>query len=118
MLPPVIEGMAKGLVIYFLQGKMIEQAIEEGREFGLPAEVLEGLPEMVFQATAAAAAVQLGERTKRQVLKVMMKRGALKEEAEYLVELALSVIDELTTVVRPDEPVPNLDRKWFEYSNI
>lgn len=115
MLPPLIENMARGLVVHFLQGKTIEQAIEEGRAVGMPAELLEGLPEMVFQATSAAGAVHLGERTKRQVLKAMTKRGAPREEAEYLVELALSVMDELTTEVRPDEPVPESGRKWFQY---
>ena len=114
-LPPQIENMAKGLVVHFLQGKTIEQAIEEGREVGMLGEMLDSLPGMVFQATSAAGAVHVGERTMPQVLKLMVKKGAPIEEAEYLVKLALGVMGELEAEIGPDRPVPNSGRRWFEY---
>ncbi len=45
----------------------MEQAIEEGREAGLPDELLDSLPGMVFEATSAAGAVHIGESTMAQV---------------------------------------------------
>jgi len=118
IIPPPIENLARGLVLHFLQQKTIDQAIIEGREAGMPEELLDSLPGMVFQATAAAGAVHIGERTMYQVLKVMVKRGASKEDAECLVNFALGVIGELETEVGSDNPVPTSDRKWFEYDGL
>ena len=115
-IPPQIENMAKGLVVHFLQGRTIEQAIEEGREVGMPGELLDSLPGMVFQATSAAGAIHVGERTMaHQVLKVMVKRGAAREDAEHLVKLVLGFIAELEAEIGPDKPVPNSGGRWFEY---
>jgi len=118
IIPPPIENLVRGLVLHFLQQKTIDQAIIEGCEAGMPEELLDSLPGMVFQATAAAGAVHIGERTMSQVLKVMVKRGAPKENAECLIKFALDVIGELETEVGSDNPVPTSDRKWFECAGL
>ena len=112
---PLIDNMVKGLVTHLLQGRTIEQAIEEGREVGMPEELLDSLPGMVFEATSAAGAVHVGERTMAQVLDVMVERGAPREDAEELVRLVLDFIAALETEIGSDKPVPNSGRRWFEY---
>ena len=109
-----VERLAKGLVLHFLQGKTVDEAVHLGREANMPRELLD-FPSMTFQATSAAGAVHTGERTLSQVLDAMVERGAPREEAECLVKLALDVMIELEADGGPDRPVPASDGKWFEY---
>ncbi len=69
-----LEKMAKGLVLHYLQGATVEKAVNIGREAGVPDELLESFPGMMFQATSAACAVNLGEKTLAEVVDMLGKR--------------------------------------------
>jgi hypothetical protein len=105
--------MAKGLVLHYLQGGTIDQAVRVGREAGLPEELLESLPGMVFQATSAACAVHMGEKTFAHVIAMLVETGAPQQDAEVLVNLALEHLRQMTVDGGDDRPVPKTTRPWF-----
>jgi len=105
--------MAKGLVLHYLHGATVDQAVRVGREAGLPEELLESLPGMVFQATSAACAVNLGEKTFPHVITMLVERGAPEEDAEVLVRFALDYIRQMAGDGGDDRLVPKTTRPWF-----
>lgn len=105
--------MARGLVLHYLQGATVDQAMRVGREAGLPEELLESLPGMVFQATSAACTVHLGEKTFPHVIAMLVERGAPEEDAGRLVRLALEYIRQMAGDGDDDRPVPKTTRPWF-----
>jgi hypothetical protein len=109
-----MEGMCKGLVLHYLQRRTVEDAVRVGREAGLPEELLRSLPGMMFEATSAASAVHLGERTRAEVLDALVERGAPKEDAGVLVDLALEFI-RVIAVDGDERPMPTSEEPWFVY---
>ena len=105
--------MTQGLVQHFLQGATVEQAVQTGREAGLPEELLESLPGMVFQATSAAGAVYLGEKTFTHVVGTLVERGAPTQDAEVLVKISLEYIQQMAVTSGHDQPVPKTTSPWF-----
>ena len=59
ILSQALENFMKGLTLHFLHQGTVEQAIEQGRQVGVPEELLESLPGMMFEITSAACAVQI-----------------------------------------------------------
>lgn len=110
-----LEKMAKGLVVHYLQGATVEQAVNTGREAGLPGELLESFPGMMFQATSAACAVNLAEKTLAEVLDTLAEQGAPREEAEALVRFALNFIQSMAVNGGDERQVPSSKTPWFAY---
>ena len=110
-----LKRMAKGLVLHYLRGGTVEQAERLGEKGGIPRELLQFLPAMMFQATSAAAVVSLGEKTLTQVVEILAARGAPRDDAKILVELALGFMRDLTATLANDGPVPQANRPWYEY---
>jgi len=110
-----LENMIKGLVLHFLHGGSVEKARADGRQSDLPAEVPTYLPGMVFQATSAAAAVQLGERQFDEVIDQLEAQGAPRQEADTLVQFVLGFLKQLSEHGGGDKPVPSTGKSWFNF---
>jgi hypothetical protein len=111
----VLENMAKGLVLHYLHGGTIEEAVSTGREAGLPEEFLDSFPGMMFQATSAACAVNLNEKTVAEVLDTLTERGAPSKDAEILVRAALKFIQSMAADGGDARPVPRSTKAWYAY---
>ncbi|MFM9887850.1 MAG: hypothetical protein ACKVQT_32895 [Burkholderiales bacterium] len=110
-----LEKMARGLVLHYLQGGTVEEAVITGREAGLPEELLESFPGMMFQATSAACAVNFVEKTLAEVLDMLAKRGAPRGEAEILVKVALQFIQGMAASGGDQRPIPHSKTAWYAY---
>jgi hypothetical protein len=109
------EHMAMGLVLHFLHGGTIEEAVSSGREAGLPEEFLNSFPGMMFEATSAACAVSLNEKTVDQVLDTLVERGAPRKDVEILVRAALEFIRSMGADGGDAQPVPHSKKPWYAY---
>jgi hypothetical protein len=110
-----LRNMAKGLLLHYLQGRTVDAAIEEGEEAGLPSELLECFPGVMFQVTIAAASVQSGQYTLSDVIGRLIREGARKKDAEKLVGLALDFMREIMADGGEERPVPDTGKPWFRY---
>lgn len=118
---PVLESMMKGLVLHFLHQKTVEEAIEEGREAGVPDELLECLPGMMFEITSAACAVHTGERTLDDVADQMTEEALAsgteedfgRDDAVSMLQITLAFIEELYADGGEDRPLP-VTAPWFQ----
>ena len=110
-----LENMAKGLVLHYLHGGTIEEAVSTGREAGLPEEFLDSFPGMMFQATSAACAVSLNEKTVAEVLDTLVERGAPRKDAAIVVRAALKFIRSMAADGGDARPVPHSKRPWYAY---
>jgi len=95
------------------------------REAGVPAELLESLPVMMFEVTSAAGAVFAGARTLDDVLDQMSEgASAIENEKEVagmniarLIQVALEFMKELADDRGPDSPLPEMTRPWYKYGD-
>ena len=110
-----LRNMAKGLLLHYLQGRTVDAAIEEGEEAGLPSELLECFPGVMFQVTIAAASVQSGQYTLSEGIGRLIREGARKKDAEKLVGLALDFMREIMADGGEERPVPDTGKPWFRY---
>jgi len=119
----ILEKMMKGLVLHFLHQGTVDQAIEQGRRAGVPDDLLESLPGMMFEITIAACAVQSGERTLDDVANQITERAVAsgnvdnfgRDDAVKMIEMTLAFIRDLYHDVGEDRPLPALTQPWFEY---
>lgn len=109
-----LETMAKGLVLHYLQGRTVEQAVQEAERAGLPEDLLL-FPGMMFNVTSAAGAVFCGGKTLDKVLNRLERQGAPREEARLLVSVALGFMRALAKQYGEEAPVPQTSSPWFEY---
>ncbi len=73
------------------------------------------LPGIVFQATSAAAAVQLGQRQFDEVIDRLVGQGAPRQEADAMVQLVLEFLKQLSEHGGGDKPVPSIGKSWFNF---
>ena len=96
----VLENLMKGLTLHFLHQGTVEQAIEQGREAGVPEELLQSLPGMMFEITSAACAVQIGQRTLTDVVDQITEQAFAtgnvadfgKEDVVKMLEMTLAFL--------------------------
>jgi len=110
-----LENMIKGLVLHFLHGGTVKQAVAEGPQSGLPGEVPTYLPGMVFQASSAAAAVQQDERQFDEILDQLVAQGAPRQDADTLVKFVLGFLKQLSEHGGGDRPVPSTGKSWYNF---
>ena len=116
-------NMIKGLALHYLQRRSVQEAIEKGQQAGVPAELLDSLPGMMFDVTAAAGAVVIGERKFDDVVDQLWSRtlkhavidGFSRQDASTLVAITLAFMRELFADGGDDRPVPDSGEPWFEY---
>ena len=120
-----LDNILKGLVLHYLHQGTVQDAVKQGREAGVPAELLESLPVMMFEVTSAAGAVFAGARTLDDVLDQMSEgASAIKNEKEVarmniarLIQVALEFMKELADDRGPDSPLPEMTMPWYKYGD-
>ena len=113
----------KGLTLHFLHQGTVEQAIEQGREAGVPEELLQSLPGMMLEITSAACAVQIGERTLADMADQITEQAFASGTAEdfgrddvvKMLETTLAFITELYKDRGEQRPLPDPTAPWFRY---
>jgi len=113
----------KGLTLHFLHQGTVEQAIEQGREAGVPEELLQSLPGMMLEITSAACAVQIGERTLADMADQITEQAFASGTAENfgrddvvkMLETTLAFITDLHKDRGEHRLLPNLTAPWFRY---
>jgi hypothetical protein len=118
-----LENFMKGLTLHFLHQRTVEQAIEQGRQVGIPEELLESLPGMMFEITSAACAVQIGERTVNDVADQITEQARASGAAEdfrrddvvKMLEMTLVFINALYQDSGEHGALPDLTVPWFRY---
>ena len=119
----VLQNMMKGLILHFLHQRTVEQAIDQGRKAGVPSELSESLPGMMFEITSAACAVQMGEQTLDNMADQVTARALSSDNVEdfsrddalKMIEMALEFIKELYRKAGADRPLPAMTEPWFHY---
>lgn len=112
--------MIRGLSLHYLNLGSVEEAIEIGRAAGVPTDLLETLPGMMFQITSAAGAIASGERKFEDVLDELMERvsasknadGFNRNDAAALLKITLEFFDGLGG---NEDSLPTLAVPWYLY---
>lgn len=113
----------KGLTLHFLHQGTVEQAIEQGRDAGVPEELLQSLPGMMLEITSAACAVKIGERTLADVADQITEQALASGTAEdfgrddvvTMLETTVAFITELSKDRGEHRPLPDRTAPWFRY---
>jgi len=119
----VLENLMRGLTLHFLHQGTVEQAIEQGRRVGVPEELLESLPGMMFEITSAACVIQTGDRTLDDVADQIAEQAFASGTAEdfgrddvvKMLEMTLAFIQELYHDSGEHGALPDLTVPWFRY---
>lgn len=121
----MLDNILKGLVLHYLHQGTVQNAVEQGREAGLPRELLESLPGIMFEITSAAGAVFDGARTFEDVVDEISKRVSSTEDEQNvarmnvakLMHLALDFMNKLATERGTESPLPEMRVPWYKYGN-
>lgn len=119
----VLEAMVKGLALHYLHRGTVQEAIAQGKAGGVPEELLECLPGMIFEVTSAAGAVFSGDVTFDEVVdqltrKALASRNAedfSRDDAAALVTMTLDFFRELCGEGEGDAPLPPMAEPWYRY---
>ena len=125
MVNNMLKNMMKGLTLHFLHQKSIEEAIKEGRKAGIPEELLESLPGMMFNITSAACAVKIGKQTLSGAAKQITAKALASGNAQAfssddvlrMIQMTLAFSKDLSRDGGEDRPLPALNEPWFLYQN-
>ena len=118
-----LDNILKGLVLHYLHQGTVPDAIEQGRAAGVPVELLESVPAMMFEVTSAAGAVFSGARTLEDVLDQMSEHSSATEDEKKvartniarLMQVALEFMKELEGDQGSSTPLPEMTRPWYKY---
>ena len=110
----------RGLILHYLNQSTVEQAIQQGREEGVPDELLESLPGMMFEFTSAAGAIVAGERAFEDVAEDLLKRATDdnnnidfdRNDATTFLQFTVDFLESLGNL---DQPLPALKVPWYRY---
>jgi len=120
-----LDNILKGLVLHYLHQGTVKDAVKQGRDAGVPAELFETLPVMMFEVTSAAGAIFAGARTLDDVLDQMSEGASTIEEKKEvartniarLIQVALEFMNELAGERGSDSPLPEMNRPWYKYGD-
>jgi hypothetical protein len=115
--------MVRGLALHYLHRGTVQQAIAQGKPGGVPEELLECLPGMMFEVTSAAGAVFSGDVTFDEVVDELTRRALAsgnaedfsRDDAAALVTLTLDFLRELCGEGGGDTPLPPMAQPWYRY---
>jgi len=110
----------RGLILHYLNQSTVEQAIQQGREEGVPDELLESLPGMMFEFTSAAGTIVAGERAFNDVVEELLKRSTDdnnnidfdRNDATTFLQFTVDFLESLGNL---DQPLPALKVPWYRY---
>lgn len=120
-----VDNIIKGLVLHYLHKGTVQRAVEQGQEAGLPIELLESLPGMMFEITSAAGAVFDGTQPFDGIVDEIVERASANEEEqnaarmniEKLMHLALDLMNKLATEHGIGSPLPEMRVPWYKYED-
>jgi len=120
-----LDNFINGLVLHYLHQGTVQSAIEQGQEAGLPIELLEALPRIMFEISSAAGAVFHGARTFDEVVdEIVNRESAIEEEQnaarrniEKLMHISLDFMNKLAKERGVGSSLPELSVPWFKYKN-
>ncbi len=118
-----VDNILKGLVLHFLHRRTVRDAIEQGRSGGVPVELLESLPSIMFEITSAAETVAIEARTFEEVVdEISWRESTTATEQSItrlnvarLMHLALEFMNELGADRGSGSPLPEMSVPWFRY---
>ena len=118
-------NILKGLVLHYLHHGTVQNAVEQGREAGLPRELLESLPDIMLEITSAAEAVFGRARTFEDVVDEISERASATEDelnaarmnVTKLMHLALDFMNKLSTERGTVSPLPEMSVPWYKYEH-
>lgn len=118
-----LDNVLKGLVLHFLHGGTVPDAVEQGRDAGAPEKLLDALPLIMFDVTLAARFVFAGRRKLKDVLDEMSdyptatkyERQVARKNIGRLIQVALGFMKELSGDQGTDIPLPEINEPWYEY---
>ena len=110
----------RGLILHYLNQSTVEQAVQQGREAGVPGELLESLPGMMFEFTSAAGTIVAGERAFNDVVEELLKRSTDdnnnidfdRNDATTFLQFTVDFLESLGNL---DQPLPALKVPWYRY---
>jgi len=116
-------NMIKGLTLHFLHQGTVDQAIKQGRQAGIPAELLESLPGMMYVITSSACAIWKGNRTLDDVADEITESALTSGNAEdfsradtvRLLEITLEFIQDISKERGEEKPLPEMTQPWYAY---
>jgi hypothetical protein len=118
-----LNNMLKGLALHYLHQGTVEQAIEQGRIGGVPDELLECLPGMMFEVTSAAAAIFGAGRGFDEVVDELTHRAFAsgnagdfgRQDTAALVKDTIEFLTELGAQRELDSPLPEVASPWYAF---
>jgi hypothetical protein len=118
-----LSNIIKGLIIHYLHQGTVEEAIKQGRTGGVPDELLDSLPGIMFEVTSAAGAVFGGERNFDEVVDDVTSRAFAsgnvedfsREDASAFIKMAIDFLTELSTEMGLYSSLPEKAEPWYEY---
>ncbi len=118
-----LNNILKGLVLHYLHQGTVQDAIEQGRAGGVPVELLERVPAMMFEVTSAAGAVFSGARMLEEVLDQMSEYPSATEDEKkvartniaQLMQVALEFIKDIEGEQGSNTPLPEMTMPWYKY---
>ena len=119
------DNILKGLVLHYLHQGTVQNAVEQGQAAGLPRELLESLPDIMFEITSAAEAVFGGARPFEDVVDEISEGASATEDelnaakmnVTKLMHLALDFMTKLATERGTVSPFPKMRVPWYKYEN-
>lgn len=122
----ILDNMIKGLVLHYLCQGTVQSAFEQGQKGGLPIELLESLPGMMFEITSAAGAVFAGARTFENVIDEIIIRVSAAEDkqnvdrmdVEKLLQMSIDFMNKLATENGIDRSLPEMSLPWYKYEDV
>ncbi len=118
-----LDNIIKGLVLHYLHQGTVQDAVKQGSEGGVPVEILESIPLMMFEVTSVAGAIFAGAQTLDDVLDQMSEDASTTENEKQvarmnisrLIQVALEFMKELAGERGSDSPLPEMTVPWYKY---
>ena len=119
----MLSNMIQGLALHYLHQGTVEEAIEQAKAGGVPTELLESLPGMMFEITSAAGAIFAGRRIFDEVVDELTE-GALasgnaedftRDDAAMLLKLTIDFFEELYVDGGFETTLPPMAEPWYQY---
>lgn len=119
----MLKNMIRGLSLHYLHKGTIEEAIEQGKSGGVPAELLESLPGMMFEITSAASAIfsrsLVFDEVVDELTGMAFANGKAedftRDDAATLVKLTLDFFEELCVDDEFETPLPPATEPRYQY---
>ena len=91
-----LKEIAIDLIIHFINDGTIKESKNALASMGLPLQIVEKFPGMIYDSTAAAISIITREKEYNDVIEALSRQGAKKLDVMYLVDLSLDTVKKNT----------------------